>query len=181
MRAHIENQSKILPNAILDRIAQRLAFKTRFCQHPSIKMVPRGLSSTSLGALGRLLGRSWAAVGALLDALRALLGRFWDALGYSCDALGRSSDALGRSWHALGSIFESPGRFLRYFVASDGRFWSLQGSMLEPPGSDFVAPIFERGLSITTLACKAASLASIRPANSPSFNRGRRNARSALN
>ena len=98
------------------------------------------------------------AVGALLGALGALLGRFWDALelsrdalGLSWDALGRSRDALGRSWQALGLIFDLPERFGRDFVASESRFWSLQGSILKPPGIDFATPIFERGRSITAL------------------------------
>ena len=74
-------------------------------------MESRGVSGASLGALERLLGRSWA----LLGALGALLGRSWALLG-----------ALGRSWAAPGTRLEAP--------------WSTRGdlgSILDPPGVDF--------------------------------------------
>ena len=71
LRARRENRPKIVPNALLDRVARRIAFESRFFELRSLKMVPRGLSGASLGALERLLGRSWA-----------LLGGTWAALGH---------------------------------------------------------------------------------------------------
>ena len=49
-------------------------------------------------------------------------------------------------------MFDIPEQFGRDFVASEGRFWSLQGSILKLPGIDFATPIFERSRSITALA-----------------------------
>ena len=82
-------------------------------------MESRGVSGASLGALERLLGRSWA----LLGALGALLGRSWDALG---TLLGALNSLLGRSGPLLGPL----GRSGIEFEASEGRFWCLKMSIL---------------------------------------------------
>ena len=94
LRARRENRPKIVPNALLDRVACQIAFESRFFRARCLKMVPRALSGASLDALERLLGRSWA----LLGRSWALLGRSWDALG---PLLLRSWAALGRSWVRL--------------------------------------------------------------------------------
>ena len=76
--------------------------KAAFVELRSLKMVPRGLSGVSLGALERLLGRSWA----LLRRSWGALGRSWSALGM---VLGRSCGAVGRSWALLGRSWAAPG------------------------------------------------------------------------
>ena len=98
LRARRENQSKIIPNARLDRVARRIIFESCFFTLRSFKMESRRVSGASLGALERLLGRSWA----LLGALGALLGRSWGALGALLGALGRH---LGGTWDALRTLW----------------------------------------------------------------------------
>ena len=118
LRARFENQSKIFPNAHLDRVAQGIAFETRLFQHPSLKIVPRGLSRTSLlggsrGALGRslnTLGALLGALGTLLGALGTLLGRSWAVLARSWALLERSWALLERSWTLLGRSWALLGR-----------------------------------------------------------------------
>ena len=95
LRARRENQSKIVSNARLDRVARRIVFKSCSFALRSVKMATRGVSGASLGALERLLGRSWA-----------LLGRSWGTLGRSWGALGA---LLGRSWGAPGPFWEALG------------------------------------------------------------------------
>ena len=95
----------------------------------SVKMDPEGSPERperrlgTRNALGALLGRSWGALGTLLDALGALLGRSWALLGRSWDALGA---LLGRSWGALDSLFfaSASENSSREAPKSDfGRFW----------------------------------------------------------
>ena len=95
----------------------------------SLKTVSRELSGASLGALERLLGRSWA-----------LLGRSWTLLG-------RSWGALGRSWDALETLLGAPGTLLGRSLTLLGDLgpilapprvdFGVQESILEPPGIDF--------------------------------------------
>ena len=84
-----------------------------------------GGSWTILGALGRLLVRSWA-----------LLGRSWALLDCSCGGLGTLLAALGTLFGALGTLLDPPGRSWLDFGASEGRFWSLLGSIWDPPAND---------------------------------------------
>ena len=94
-----------------DANIDRKSFRTRFSTESrdrspskaasfelrSLRMVPGGLTGASLGALERLLGRSWA----LLGRSWALLGRSWGAL---CALLERSWALLGGTWDALGAL-----------------------------------------------------------------------------
>ena len=103
-------------------------------------MESRGVSGASLGALERLLARSWA----LLARSWALLGCSWALLGCSCGALGALLGALvallgalgallGRSWVALGRSWVLLGA-LRSILAG---FWSSRGSILKLQRLDF--------------------------------------------
>jgi len=111
------HDAKIVPNALLDRVARRIVFESRFFELRSLKIVPRGLSGPSAGALERLLGGFWA----LLGPLEEVLGCSWGALETLLGALGRH---LERSWGALG-------RFLKFLDDLD--------SILDTPRVDFGA------------------------------------------
>ena len=111
MRACFENRLKIVPETPLDRVRDSLLSTGVFFDLPSVKMVPRGLSGASRGALGWLLARSWA-----------LLGRSWDDLERSWALLGRSSDALGMLLGHPWPLLDVPGRSRLHFECSEGRF-----------------------------------------------------------
>ena len=107
LRAEREHPQKIASNVLLNRVARRTAFESRFFRAPDYQNGLRDIPGTSwersladsgtlLGALGALLGCSWGALGRSW----ALLGRSWAALGPLLAALGRSWAPLGRSWGA---------------------------------------------------------------------------------
>ena len=103
---------KIVPNALLERVARQFAFGNLFFRASEPRNGFFGDSQATLGALLGALGALLAALGALLAALGALLGR-------SCDALGRffwrSWALLGRSWLVLSAFCDFPVRFRSIF------------------------------------------------------------------
>ena len=109
--------------------------KSIFSSLEASKWSPRGFR----GALGGLLGPTWALLGALLGARLGALGRLLGDLGRSCGALGGLLDGserpLGGSWTAHGarrSILELP---RVDFGPSGIRFWAIWGSILVDRGS----------------------------------------------
>ena len=89
LRAQRETRPKIVPNALLDRVARLIAFERVFFRTSEpLSSAPR--------ALWGVFGRSW-------DTLGTLLGRTWALLGRSWALLGRSWALLGCSWAGLGA------------------------------------------------------------------------------
>ena len=89
-------------------------------------MKSRGVSGASLGALERLLGRSWAVLG----ALGALLGRSWALLGRSERDKKRKKHGflpplllLGRFWPCLGASWPHLGASRAHLEGSLAVFW----------------------------------------------------------
>ena len=101
LRARRENQTKIVPNALLDRVALQNASER--------------LSWALLGRSWALLGRSWGALG----GSRGALGCSWGALGALLDARGAFLGALGTLLGALGELLGA----LWALLGPPGRSW----------------------------------------------------------
>ena len=113
LRARFENQPKIDPKTLRERVARQIACERRFFS----SWRPQNALGGPLGPTLALLGDSWGALGALLERSGALWDRSWGDL----------RALMGRSWTLLSAL----GRFWGRSLDDFGLILAFPRSILE--------------------------------------------------